>query len=242
MNADRVHYKAALVPLTQASALTTERTGVPPAEPLREFEFDYEAIAPRGTFETRKLDHGVTYLRFDNCSDWSLVSQALDVIDAAGPAGLVLDLRHNFGGSGLHMTRVLGHLLGSGEAVGTTRASGSSKTVLSIKLGVGHYKGPLAVLIGPSSMSAAEVIAAAVHDHKRGTLIGRMTNGSAVQAQMFDLPDGGHVMIPISDFTRIDNRRIEGVGVAPDVWILPTLEDVRAGRDPALERALLALR
>jgi C-terminal processing protease CtpA/Prc len=42
----------------------------------------------------------------------------------------------------------------------------------------------------------------------------------------------------VQDFLRIDERRIDGVGVEPDIWIVPTLEDIRAGRDPALERAL----
>jgi len=50
------------------------------------------------------------------------------------------------------------------------------------------------------------------------------------------------MMIPVSDFVRSDERRIEGAGVQPDIWVLPTIEDVRADRDPALERALRELR
>jgi hypothetical protein len=81
------------------------------------------------------------------------------------------------------------------------------------------------------------------HQHEgRGTLIGRPTNGSVIPAEMFGLPDGGKMMIPVSDFVRSDGRRIEGAGVQPDIWVLPTLEDVRAGRDAALERALRELR
>ncbi|HEX6398648.1 MAG TPA: hypothetical protein VFZ95_14590, partial [Steroidobacteraceae bacterium] len=57
----------------------------------------------------------------------------------------------------------------------------------------------------------------------------------------FALPDGGKAQIAFADLLRPSGKRIEGVGVVPDVGVMPTLEDVRAGRDPALERALLEL-
>jgi C-terminal processing protease CtpA/Prc len=91
-----------------------------------------------------------------------------------------------------------------------------------------------AVLVGPSTTSAAEITAAALQD--------RMTNGAVVTAQAFDLADGGSMMISMQDYVRLKGQRIEGVGVDPDIWILPTLEDIRAGRDPALERAIDELR
>ncbi|HEV8443776.1 MAG TPA: S41 family peptidase, partial [Steroidobacteraceae bacterium] len=98
--------------------------------------------------------------------------------------------------------------------------------------------GPLVVLIGPQSASAAEITAAAVLDNHRGLLVGRMTNGSVMESNYFPLPDGGTAQIPVNDFVRGHDRRIDSVGVSPDIWILPTLDDVRAGRDPALARAL----
>jgi carboxyl-terminal processing protease len=88
----------------------------------------------------------------------------------------------------------------------------------------------------------AAATAAAVQGRKRGRSIGQMKNRSVVSGQMFDLPEGGKMMIPTQDFMRPDGRRIENAGVQPDFWILPTLEDVRAGRDPALDQAMLALR
>ncbi len=44
---------------------------------------------------------------------------------------------------------------------------------------------------------------------------------------------------PVRDrFIRAKERSIEGVGVTPDILLMPALEDVRAGRDPLIERAL----
>ncbi|MEO8061160.1 MAG: S41 family peptidase [Pseudomonadota bacterium] len=249
-----VHFKATFIALAPAEARDLERTGLPlnteSQQELDEFvaahktelKFDNELLAARTNFETRTFANGVTYLRFDHFNEWSNISRILDVIDAAGPAGLVIDLRRNTGGRTFYMRRVIGRLLGGGVTLGTLRANGSTEPLRSWKIGSGHYEGPLVLLIGPLSTSAAELTAAAVQDHKRGKLVGRMTNGSVVTGQMYDLPDGGKMMIPTRDFVRLDSRRIEGSGVEPDIWILPTLEDVRAGRDPVLERALEKLK
>jgi carboxyl-terminal processing protease len=254
MDDSGVHFKATFFTTTQAMTREVEHTGLPIvttdqqaldeliAKHTVELAFDPEPLAPRTEFETRTLDAGITYLRFDHFNDMKLIGRVLDAIDAAGPAGLVLDLRRNPGGLVLHTARIAGRLLGGRVELGKTRSSGSYFSEKSLLLGNDFYHGPLVVLIGPSSSSAAEIIAAAVQDHRRGTLIGRTTNGSVVSASKFTLPDGGTMAIPVRDFVRAGDRRIEGAGVEPDIWILPTLEDVRAGRDPVLERAIAKLR
>jgi carboxyl-terminal processing protease len=254
MDDSGVHFKATFFTITLAMTREVDRSGLPIvttdqqaldeliAKHTAELTFDLEPLAPRTDFETLTLDGGVDYLRFDHFNDMKLIGRVLDAIDAAGPPGLVLDLRRNSGGRHLHMSRVAGRLLGGGVELGKTRTPGSSAPLQSLKLGDGHYEGPLVVLIGPASSSAAEIIAAAMQDHKRATLIGRATSGSVVMGKQYALPDGGTMMIPTADFLRPGDRRIEGVGVEPDIWIVPTLDDVRAGRDPVLERALVELR
>jgi carboxyl-terminal processing protease len=204
-----------------------------------EVAYDFELLPARTPFETRQIGD-VTYLRFDNFMDPALLEEVLSVIDKAGPKGLIVDLRHNSGGLTTHTEQVLGRLLGNDAYIGTNRKGWYVHNWRTPKKGP-SYSGPLAVLIGPSSASAAEITASAVLDNKRGRLLGRMTNGSVLTSQEFPLPDGGSVQVPILDFVRGGDRRIEGVGVEPDIWILPTLEDVRAGRDPVLERALQEL-
>jgi C-terminal processing protease CtpA/Prc len=137
------------------------------------------------------------------------------------------------------LKRIAGRLLGDDVSIGTILGRGAPVDLRTNA--ARHYAGPLVILVGPSSASAAEVLAAAVQDHARGRIVGRTTNGSVLASQSFPLPDGGHVQVPTHDFMRIDGRRIEGVGVEPDIVVIPTLEDVRAGRDPALERALAEL-
>jgi C-terminal processing protease CtpA/Prc len=239
-NKDDVRFKGVFNALTTDMVREVDRTANLTGSGTT-VAFSCEVLPQRTDFETRQLRNGSTYLRFDHFNDWALTNDVLEVIDAASPAGLILDLRRNSGGRQLHMTRVLGRLLGGGVAVGETRAPDSSLPVESIKFGDEHYEGPVVVLIGPSTTSAAEITAAAMQDLKRGVVIGRTTNGSVLSSRKFDLPDGGVMMIPTSDYVRPENRRIEGVGVQPDIWILPTLDDVRSGRDPAIERAMREL-
>ena len=203
-------------------------------------EFELEELPAIEDFEIREFPGGVTYVRFDVFESMNLVEKTLKAIDDAGPGGVILDLRRNPGGLQLHLQRVAGALLGEGVDLGTTRTANSNATMYTMRF-ADHYQGPLVLLIGPGSASAAEITAAAVQDHKRGKLIGRTTNGAVVPGQWFDLPDGGKMMIPVSDFVRSNGRRIEGFGVEPDIWVLPTLDDVRAGRDPVLERAVQEL-
>lgn len=199
-------------------------------------EYDYD-VAPAASFEHRMLADGVIYVRFDNFMEKALIDQVVAVIDRAPPNGLIVDLRHNVGGLTTETHRVLDRLLGHDAYIGTYRRGLWFEDVRTDKDGP-VYTGPLVVLIGPLSASAAEITAAAVLDNHRGLLVGRMTNGSVMEANYFSLPDGGRVQIPVNDFVRGHDRRIDSVGVEPDIWILPTLDDVRAGRDPALARAL----
>jgi C-terminal processing protease CtpA/Prc len=203
-------------------------------------EFEFEEFPTTEGLRTQVLSNEITYLRFDVFETMNVVEKTLGAIDDAGPAGIVVDLRHNPGGSLLHLQRVAGALLGDDVLLGTRRAANQAEPMKSWRF-TKPYRGPVVVLIGPSTGSGAEILAAAVQDQRRGKLIGRPTNGSVIPAELFDLPDGGKMMIPVSDFVRSDERRIEGIGVLPDIWVLPTLEDVRAGRDVALERALREL-
>jgi hypothetical protein len=243
-----VKFSGTFLELSGDDALTMERTGHPPgvesAGPRDPYtlahgvrhEYEPDLSPVRDTFELRRLAGNVTYLRFDSFQGGDMTS-AFDAIDTAGPEGIIIDLRHNSGGLMLQLQRFLGRLLGNDVEIGSLRSRDSTSRMRTWRWG-SVYQGPVIVLIGPQSMSAAEIAAAAVQDHKRGLLLGRMTNGSVLNSRKYPLPDGGTMVVPVRDYHRTGNRRIEGVGVEPDVRVMPTLEDVRAGRDAALERAL----
>jgi carboxyl-terminal processing protease len=101
---------------------------------------------------------------------------------------------------------------------------------------------PVVVLIGSQTASAAENFLIHLHGHERFTLVGQPTNGSSGQPLMLDLPGGGRAWICTKRNTYPDGRTYIGTGIVPDVAVPVTANDVRIGRDAALEIALAILR
>jgi C-terminal processing protease CtpA/Prc len=99
-------------------------------------------------------------------------------------------------------------------------------------------KAPTLVLIGRKTASAAEdfLIMADEIDHL--TTMGEPTHGSTGQPLSLELPGGGSARISAKRDFYPDGREFIGRGVQPDILVNATVEDIRAGRDVVLERAL----
>jgi carboxyl-terminal processing protease len=120
---------------------------------------------------------------------------------------------------------------------------GHRRNLQVLTLGSAHYRGRVAVLVDHLSASAAEIFAATMQEKRRGTVIGRKTSGYVLFARLHSLPDGGMLECSEDDLRTIQDKRLEGHGVMPDVESPPaTLDDLRAGRDPDLDAALRILR
>jgi carboxyl-terminal processing protease len=204
--------------------------------------FDVAApSAPRLQPLIQLLDGGVLYIRFDTFKEPVIIDKVLAAVDSADHHGLILDLRGNRGGYQPQERRLLSRLLPARSILGYETCSSHTEPQRASIFGR-HYDGPLIVLIGPRSSSAAEIVADAVKVNLRGLLIGRITNGSVLTSKTYPLPDSGGAQIPVCDFMGPDEKRIEGVGVEPDIEIIPTLNDIRAGHDLVLQRAERELR
>jgi carboxyl-terminal processing protease len=150
---------------------------------------------------------------------------------------VVIDLRFNSGGFPMLLLNLL---LPPGRPVYRTMdASGLRVSRTDAK--AAPYAGPLAILTGPASASAAEVSTAVLKRLGRAIVIGRRTNGSVLGAPTFPLPDGGRVQVPVQELIMLDGTRLEGAGVAPNLVVLASSADLRAGRDTALLEALRTL-
>jgi C-terminal processing protease CtpA/Prc len=106
----------------------------------------------------------------------------------------------------------------------------------------GGYDGPIILLTGPGSFSAAEDFAASFDMLKAGIIIGEPTAGSTGQPLQFSLPGGGSGRVCTIQTRYADGRDFVGVGVQPKIRVAPTLADFRAGKDTVLEAAEAYLR
>jgi C-terminal processing protease CtpA/Prc len=243
-NGETLRFTGEFLPLDARAAEAWERGAAPDVapDPSKVVKVDYlhRGLEARRAIESRRIGKGLRYVRFDGFGDDEFMKPVFQALDEAGPDGLIIDLRWNAGGLKHQAQKVAGVLLGDGVTLGHHVADKGPEPVLATKPRR-RYEGPLVLLVGPRSAHCSEVLAAAIQDHRRGKLVGRMTNGS-LSASAYPLPDGGFASTPLRDFRSANQKKLEGVGVAPDIRVLPTLADVRAGRDPALERAVQVIR
>jgi carboxyl-terminal processing protease len=211
-----------------------------------------EPVFTAGRLTSRRLAQGPLYIRFDRFGD-PIAEQLHRALAQADARGVVLDLRNNGGGAVSEMRDVLDILLTSEQLVGATRARDGQKerflaglVTISNEWRAGSteraYAGPLVVLVGPRTASAAEIVSGTLQDAGRAKLVGEPTCGCVlVIREPVNLPGGGELDISRLDVTLASGRRLEGVGLTPEAIVEPTLADITTGRDPALAQAAALL-
>ena len=192
------------------------------------------------TTQSGVLEGGTRHLRFD-AFDQPSVDWAIAALGEADTRPVVLDLRRNSGGRLIEMARLLSVLLPAGSGLGLFRSRKRDYRPTTKPMPVG-FTGPLALLTGPRTASAAEITAWMVQHHRRARLFGAPTSGSVLVSQTFDLPDGGKLNLPFTDYFTPSGTRIEDLGVKPDVAVSRNPASLRDGSDPALDAAVVWLR
>ena len=158
---------------------------------------------------------------------------------------VVLDLRGNPGGYENTLTGLLGSVLDHDVKVAERRGRGKlSKPLVAKTRGEKAFGGKLAVIVDADSGSAAELFARVIQLEKRGVVIGDRTAGAVMESKLYSREMGAQfsvfygITITETDLIMADGQSLEGTGVVPDEAVLPTAEDLAAGRDPVLARAI----
>jgi carboxyl-terminal processing protease len=155
---------------------TVQRDGAP--KPL-EFKMKRVSIDVKSV-KHELLDGKFGYIRLNHFQEKSSqeVRNALKRMEAKGKlAGLVLDLRNNPGGLLDEAVEVANLFVDGGVIVSTIGRSKDEKDVKYAKSGIARMDFPMIVLVNGSSASAAEIVAGAIKDHKRGLVAGSRTFG-----------------------------------------------------------------
>jgi len=141
-------------------------------------------------------------------------------------AGYVVDLRNNPGGLLDQAVSVSSAFMNRGEVV-STRGRTAEETQRFTARGGDITKGkPLVVLINGGSASASEIVAGALRDHKRATLIGTRTFGKGSVQTIIPLGAGnGALALTTARYFTPSGRSIQAQGIAPDVEVLQDVPD-----------------
>jgi len=169
------------------------------------------------------------------------IRKAMGELEAKGAKGFVLDLRENPGGLLSSAVGVTSLFVESGVIVRVDER-GKPQTQ-EMALGDKATDKPLVVLIDANSASASEIVAGALQDYKRATIIGEKSYGKGSVQVIRQLSNGGAVKLTNAHYLTPKSRVINGVGVVPDITVVmePALQAKRE-TDTQLRRALAVVR
>jgi len=169
------------------------------------------------------------------------------------PIGVVLDLRDTDGGSQevalqlvslivaepVEAPRIRHRIYWPVRAVGDTAEPWTWHLTAAHTLTPAEdaYSGPVAVITSRRTSGAGELLAGIVRLMRRGTIVGETTAGASAPTVSLELPRGWHLSIPVGIDVAPDGSELTATGVEPDERVRERVDDLRAGRDAALERA-----
>lgn len=157
---------------------------------------------------------------------------ALNELSALEIDGLVLDMRNNSGGLLNESISVASEFVGNGVII-FEASNHDEQTYNAIAGGLGTDL-PIVVLVNRNTASAAELVAGAIRDNGRGIIIGEASYGKGTVQQIFTLSDGSSVHITVAEWFTPNRTPIAGVGLIPDIEIVPDA----GGRDIELAEAI----
>ena len=182
------------------------------------------------TFHTDGGDIG--YIRISSFNEQTTegLKKALGDISKQIPpeklAGYIVDLRNNPGGLLDEAVSVSSAFMARGEVV-STRGRTPEETQRFTAHGGDLTKGkPLVVLINGGSASASEIVAGALHDHKRATLIGTRSFGKGSVQTIIPLGTGnGALALTTARYFTPSGHSIQAKGITPDIEVLQEVPD-----------------
>jgi carboxyl-terminal processing protease len=179
-----------------------------------------------------RLEGDIGYIRipaFDEQTTVGLKKAINDIstqIPSSKLAGYVVDLRNNPGGLLDQAVSVTSTFMARGEIVSTRGRNAEETQRFSARAGDLTKGKPLVVLINGGSASASEIVAGALHDHKRATLIGTRSFGKGSVQTVIPLGAGrGALALTTARYFTPSGRSIQAQGIAPDIEVIQDVPD-----------------
>ncbi len=182
---------------------------------------------------------GVMVITVSNFNDDTndLFSQAVKTALTKNPKGLILDLRNNPGGYLDTAITMASYWVKEGPVVVEQFGEGRRQEYFAEgNDSLGGFK--TIVLINNGSASASEIVAGALRDYKKATIVGEQSYGKGSVQSLRDLSDGSALKVTVAKWLTPSGVFINEKGIAPDIEIKLTKEDINQNKDPQMIKAL----
>ena len=204
-------------PVGKSVKMTIARPGVPDPMP---FNIVREEIHIKAVPSAMMLGNGVGYVELNIFSETSTTElrAAIKSLVAQGAKGIVLDLRRNPGGLLDQGATVSDLFLEKGDVVLQTKSRVASQNETIVAADPDEFPGlPIAVLVGPGSASAAEILAGALQDHDRALVVGRTSYGKGSVQSLYPMANNGYLKLTTARWYTPSGRSIQkpyGIGAS----------------------------
>lgn len=228
--------RSVLGPAGSKVRLTIQRSGV--TNP-----FDVEIVRARITMLSvtgKMLDNKIAYVQVISFAEntQAELENTLQTLMDQKPTGLILDLRSNGGGFLQTAIQVGSEFIDKGVLMHEVYGNGKQEDYNATG-GRLATKIPMVVLVNEGTASASEIVSGAIQDYSRGPLVGVTTYGKGTVQIWTPLTNNqGAIRVTVARWLTPKNRQINEIGLKPDYEVKMTDEDVKAGRDPQLDKAV----
>ena len=184
-----------------------------------------------------RVEEDVGYLKVNSFTERAsddLRNAIRKIEETAGEGGIkgyVLDLRLNPGGLLDQAVGVSDTFLDRGEIVSTRGRDPKDVTRFDSRAGDATDGKPLIVMINGGSASASEIVAGALQDHKRATVLGTKSFGKGSVQTIIPLAENGALRLTTALYYTPSGKSIQGTGITPDIDVEQPLPDELLGRD-----------
>ena len=188
-------------------------------EKILEFKIVREIIKIK-TVRLEMLGGRIAYIKINqfNLKTDTELEAIMNTAKSKKATGIVIDLRNNPGGLLNSCVDVTSQFINGGLVVGMDGRFEKAKDKLYAVEGRAT-KLPVVALVNEGSASAAEILAGALKDHKRGTIVGTKTFGKGSVQSLFNLPDNSGIYITIARYTTPSGYVIDHKGLEPNIKV-----------------------
>jgi carboxyl-terminal processing protease len=192
-----------------------------------------------------RSEKDIGYIRITQFTEKTFdgLKNAFDTIGKELPAdtlkGYVLDLRNNPGGLLDQAISVSDAFLDRGEIVSTRSRNADDAQRYVARAGDLANGKPVIILINGGSASASEIVAGALQDHKRATVMGTRSFGKGSVQTIIPLGSSGALRLTTARYYTPSGRSIQAKGIEPDVNVIPDVPEDLKGKDETKGEASL---
>jgi C-terminal processing protease CtpA/Prc len=222
--------------------------------------FNYQIYDFHPLVERKTIDDDIIYYKLSTFGFEQIVedfNKELDQLDLDEIKGMILDIRHNIGGDSDYAFKILSRLIDkpveaakwkTRKYLPAFRSWGRPEEWHEDSMGIvqpspgKRYSGPLIILTGHTTVSAAEDFLVPLKFSKRAKIVGDRTAGSTGNPITLQLPGGYIFRVCAKRDTFPDGAEFVGTGIEPDIKVEISQKDICENRDRALEKAVDMIR